>query len=297
VVFRDDERPGRYWLADGWHRLEAQRGEREDLNKDDATGYYDDECLPYAEDPTEVDAEIRPGGKLAAMFYAAGANTTHGRRRNRFDAIAAAKVAIRALLLQTPDRRPTIEAVKTTAHVGTEIAQWAFTEFEKEQKHRAGAEAAALPPKDPRGGARVSSFVPQGTIDAHPDLDENGMLPVVDLDGEANAAKAHEMVKTIIPDAFAKGPSPGERIVEREDEARGHVWPFDKMSSAVRETLAIPAEEAAESWLITKRTGDLAEMLDGIAGDLTAYAAAVRAAKPERPQLVAVADTDECGAA
>ena len=25
VVFEDDDQPGRYWLADGWHRLDAQR--------------------------------------------------------------------------------------------------------------------------------------------------------------------------------------------------------------------------------------------------------------------------------
>ena len=95
----------------------------------DEKGYLD-----LANEPTEVEAEIHPGGKLAAMLYAATANTTHGRRRDREDAIAAATVAIRALWVQDPERRPTVDAVKTTARVGTETAQLAFRELEEQQR-------------------------------------------------------------------------------------------------------------------------------------------------------------------
>jgi hypothetical protein len=149
---------------------------------------------------------------------------------------------------------------------------------------------------------RERDFVPQGTNEAYPDLDEDGMLPVIDLDGEdvdeawkANASKAKEMVKTIITDAFAKGPSPEQRIVQREHEPWNHWFTFSKVESAAREALAIPAEEAAESWLISNPEGDLAETLEGIGRDLTAYAAAVRAAEPERLRLVKVADPDDGG--
>jgi hypothetical protein len=130
------------------------------------------------------------------MLYAAQANTTHGQRRTREDAIAAAIVAIRALTLQHPETRPTWEAVKAAARVGTETVKAAFVELEERQEREArmaawAAERAAreqeapapppLPPKDPRGGAR--DFAPRGAnVTADPTaLTAEGMLPVVDL--------------------------------------------------------------------------------------------------------------------
>ena len=298
VVFEDDDRPGRYWLADGWHRLEAQRAEDEGRDPD-AVLDYDEERVAYADDPTQVEAEIHPGGKIAAMRYAASANTTHGRRRTALDAMAAAKVAIRGLILQNPERRPTVEDVKATARVGTDTALRAFRELEAEQQRQAKREAETwLPPKDPRGGAR-DRFVPQGTNDACPDLDAHGMLPVVNLDGEhveeplkANAATAYDIVTTTIADTFAKGPGPGTRIVQPEHRAWKQISSFDTMWNGTREVFAIPAEEAAESWLIAGRTGDLAEKLEATARDIITYAAAVRAAKPKRLRLLKVADSD-----
>ena len=139
-MFEDDKEPGRYWLADGWHRVEAQ-----------CTSENDAGVLDPAVDHTEVEAEVHPGGKLAAMLFAAAANMSHGRRRDRGDAIVAAKVAIRALTLQNPTKRPTVEAIKATARVGTATAQRAIKELEAEPPREA---EPRLPPKDPRGGVR-----------------------------------------------------------------------------------------------------------------------------------------------
>jgi hypothetical protein len=175
VAFADDAEPGRYWLADGWHRIEAQ----------------------WDEDLTEVEVEVHPGGRVDAMLYAASANTTHGKRRDRPDSIAAAIVAIRALSLQNPETRPTWDAVRAAARVGTETVKAAFAELEERQEREARRQAWAaerdareqeapapppLPPKDPRGGAR--DF---GTPVANPNgdptaLTAEGLLPVVDLE-------------------------------------------------------------------------------------------------------------------
>jgi hypothetical protein len=170
VVFADDTTPGRYWLADGWHRVEAHHA------ADD-----EDTLLGSADDRTAIDAEIRPGGKVAAMLYAAGANTTHGRRRDRHDAVAAAKVAIRALTLQGPGRRPTVEAVKATARVGTDAAQCAFRELELEHEQEPNATLLPFPPRDPRGGSRSAAVLfPEEQNDAAPDLDADRVLPEIE---------------------------------------------------------------------------------------------------------------------
>lgn len=60
TVFHDGER---YFLADGFHRLEAHK----------AAGL------------TEVNAEIRDGDFRDAELYSAGANNTHGLRRTQAD--------------------------------------------------------------------------------------------------------------------------------------------------------------------------------------------------------------------
>lgn len=60
VVFHDG---GTYWLADGYHRLEAS----------DEAGQ------------AEIKAEVREGTKRDATLFAVGANRDHGLRRNRAD--------------------------------------------------------------------------------------------------------------------------------------------------------------------------------------------------------------------
>ena len=62
IVFLDPDGK-RYWLADGFHRVEAA----------------------IAAGLAEVDAEVRHGGKRHAMLYAAGANAQHGLPRKPED--------------------------------------------------------------------------------------------------------------------------------------------------------------------------------------------------------------------
>lgn len=81
IAFRE---PGTdlYWLADGFHRVEAadlEASKREDGHE------------------AEIAVEARPGGKLEAILYAAGANATHGLRRTSKD-----KVRSVLLLLEHP---------------------------------------------------------------------------------------------------------------------------------------------------------------------------------------------------
>lgn len=60
VVFLENKK---YWLADGFHRIEAfKRAEK-----------------------VEINAEIRTGGKREAILYSVGANATHGLKRTPED--------------------------------------------------------------------------------------------------------------------------------------------------------------------------------------------------------------------
>jgi phage N-6-adenine-methyltransferase len=70
VVYHDG---ARYWLADGFHRLNAAH----------RSGKF-----------TEIPADIKPGTRRDAVLYAAGANASHGLRRTNEDK----KRAVKALL-------------------------------------------------------------------------------------------------------------------------------------------------------------------------------------------------------
>ena len=69
VVFFDGEK---YYLADGFHRLQAA----EQLGKD------------------QIEAEVREGGCRDALFFAAAANSDHGLRRSNDDKRRAVKVLL-----------------------------------------------------------------------------------------------------------------------------------------------------------------------------------------------------------
>lgn len=69
TVFRDE---AGYYLADGFHRLDAARTVGRDT----------------------IEAEVYDGGKRAAMLYAAGANATHGLRRTNADKRRAVEVLL-----------------------------------------------------------------------------------------------------------------------------------------------------------------------------------------------------------
>jgi hypothetical protein len=276
VVFADDERPGRFWLADGWHRLAAQLPEGEDPENVD-------DFLADVDASTEVEAEIHPGGKVAAMLYAASANRTHGRPRSRYDAIAAAKVAIRALTLQNPERRPTIEAVKDTAHVGTEIAQRAFHELEADQRDRAPREgdAAWLPPKDSRGGAR-ERFVPHG---ANP-LDTLREPPKLYVLRPREPVPPPPPFRTVqVPVTNTTTEIPVAPVSTREMTRRVYLpSAFHHLSNVVRHIVATDPHTAAVTWRKTDHTTPLATTLRECAATLTAYADALEGLEMETPE-------------
>ncbi len=131
-VFEDDH--GTVQLADGWHRLAAQRR------------------LGVG----EVDAIVHPGDRADAMLYAAQSNVTHGRRRGPGDAVAAACVAIRGLSLKHPEKRPTHREVMGAARVGKKTVTEAFAALDEAN--------VAVGAKDHRGGDR-RRFGTDGTKD------------------------------------------------------------------------------------------------------------------------------------
>jgi hypothetical protein len=297
TVFADDERPGRYWLADGWHRLDAQRTFRAEGEAWDPGD--DGDLIAYAKDAAEVDAEVHPGGKVAAMLYAAGANITHGRRRTREDAIAAAKVAIRALSLQNPDQRPTWEAVKATAHVGTETVQRAFRALEEDQeREQARAQRTDwLAAKDPRGGAR-DHFAPQGANpSAYPDLDENGKLPVVTIGGGPlrTAEQARETPVTVVVTRHTEPPPPpmlvrvttlDARALETQRRARELTLPIERLRESMARVQRIAPDEARRAWSAVSHDHDLAAVLREVATAAQDYADAVEAAADTAPRPI-----------
>jgi hypothetical protein len=122
VIF--DEATDTYRLGDGRHRFEARR----------QLGM------------TTIDAVVHVGDHAHALLFAAAANLTHGRRRERGDSVEAAKCAFRGLVMKSPKKRPTHKAVMAAAHVGKETVIQAIAELEK-----AGI---AVGPKDRRGGNR-----------------------------------------------------------------------------------------------------------------------------------------------
>ena len=69
-LFVDEQ--GRYWPGDGWHRIAAE----------DSLGL------------SEIEADVRPGGRRAAFLFALGANDTHGARRTRQDKTNAVRKAL-----------------------------------------------------------------------------------------------------------------------------------------------------------------------------------------------------------
>lgn len=71
IVYGDDE--GTYWLADGFHRIEA---------------------AARAGVPT-VPCDVRPGSRRDAVLYAVGANSSHGLRRTRQDVRRAIETLLR----------------------------------------------------------------------------------------------------------------------------------------------------------------------------------------------------------
>jgi uncharacterized ParB-like nuclease family protein len=75
TVFFDGER---YWLADGWHRLDAHQGAGR----------------------THINCKIHEGGKLDALKHALGANRTHGLKRKPQDIRKAVRVAMLTADLQ-----------------------------------------------------------------------------------------------------------------------------------------------------------------------------------------------------
>jgi hypothetical protein len=70
ILFVDES--GRYWMGDGWHRLFAA------------------ESLALS----EIESDVRPGGRRAAFLFALGANDTHGARRTRQDKTNAVRKAL-----------------------------------------------------------------------------------------------------------------------------------------------------------------------------------------------------------
>jgi len=83
VILFVEEATGTYWLGDGWYRTLAA------------------ESLALS----EIEAEVRPGGKRAAFLHALGANGEHGQRRTRADKLNAIHLAFSdELLRQRSDR-------------------------------------------------------------------------------------------------------------------------------------------------------------------------------------------------
>ena len=79
IVFNADDQ---YFLADGFHRLEAQKHIRQ----------------------AKVACDVRPGGFVDALKFALGANTTHGLRRTRDDVQKAVRMAyVHRKELKLPD--------------------------------------------------------------------------------------------------------------------------------------------------------------------------------------------------
>lgn len=93
VVFKYDDHPGRYYLADGYHRWEAWRR-------------YVDKNMPKK---VTLECEVhRIGGRAGAILYALGANAKHGLKRTNDDKRRCIEVAL-------------VEFPKTSDR---EIAQW-----------------------------------------------------------------------------------------------------------------------------------------------------------------------------
>ncbi|MBC7164843.1 MAG: ParB N-terminal domain-containing protein [Roseovarius sp.] len=150
TVFRDAE--GRYWLADGFHRLEAHK-------------------LAGRE---TISADVREGDRREAMLFAAGANSSHGLRRTQEDK----REAIAALLNDPEWRRwsdreiakRTATSNKTVARLRREIAGGGLDEeilVERKFTTKHGTEATRrVPAGKPKADltARVLAGLPDDAI-------------------------------------------------------------------------------------------------------------------------------------
>ena len=122
------------------------------------------------------------------------------------------------------------------------------------------------------------------------DATDAPLLAVVDLEtGEVVpndvAKEAHRMAGQIVSEAF-RTKSLGQSRIEAEHRAAIRVIRVGQAKMAVKDLLAVPAEEMAEDWLLDGRNGDLGDMLMQVAGDLRRYADAVTQATPQRLRAV-----------
>ena len=204
-----------YFLVDGFHRFAAQK----------------------KLDFTEVPVELREGDMADALRYAAGANATHGQRRTPGDARRAALIAIAAIRLGNPKKRPTVNQIKELAGVGTSTVQAAFDLLKA-----AGQDVGE---KDPRGRKKkvdtstsVEYDTPEGEKAEGEGEGDEDLTPALMMMRQA------ELTKNEVEDAIRS--------------ARTRIDNLD------RAEVAGNGSELRMAWLV------IAGMLDGFAGEIRA---------------------------
>lgn len=101
----------------------------------------------------------------------------------------------------------------------------------------------------------------------------------------AIADRAHQMVQAIVGKAFLER-TRGQEINEAEHRAAIRTTRVDQLRTAVRDLLAVAAEDMAEDWIIDRRNDDLSATLAYMTQQLAAYADAVQAAQVPRLRAV-----------
>ena len=261
-VVREDG--GGLWLVDGWHRVEAAG----------TLGIR------------ELAAEISAGDKADAFLLAAGHNATHGRPRNKADVRAAIVVALRGLATRGEpwSNRRLAELVRVSDQtIGRHLP--AIEETHPELFDTVGQTRSA------KSAAKIADRA-QPANDT-PVLDENGMLPVIDLEtgevvevgDEPDVSAVHQAAKDIIREAL-KTSSPMQAASEAEHRARTLTTHMDLAEIALKDLLDIPPDEMADAWAVAERNYDPIPRLREAAARLLQYADAMDAARPQRLRAI-----------
>jgi hypothetical protein len=180
-----------YWLADGFHRVEAAR--RWSNNQG----------------PSTIAADIRSGTRRAAILHAVGANNDHGLRRSREDIRRAVE-----LLLRDPEWRQWSDS---------EIARYCKVDHKTVGAHRKRLEATGeIPQSDVRqtAGGRTINTAPIAAANAE------RKAPAVTLPDRVQTGAVHPLMAQVMDVQPTDAPLPADLTDEEKAIARthGYTW-------------------------------------------------------------------------
>jgi len=143
-----DESEGRYYVGDGWHRVEA----------------YDRLGL------AKIPANVRPGGRLAALRWALQANRTHGLKRSLDDVRRAVLLAWENRLVLGISEMPTARVVAELVGVSPTTAASHLSKVDtwRDAEFRTGADGKEYKAKKAAPSSEPSSESELGERDADP---------------------------------------------------------------------------------------------------------------------------------